>query len=74
MEGTSQRSFVASQKDRRLVFGIQVTAILIIIIFCLLNLTIPHLQNDKLEKLWVGLLGSCIGFLIPNPTLKNRLQ
>lgn len=59
--------------DKKVVYAVQISAILIIIIFCLINLTIPTLSGDN-EKLWVGLLGSSIGYLLPNPSLKNRIK
>ena len=76
MENHSQKSFVSESTaplDRRLVYSVQVLAIIIIILFCLFNLSIPSLANEKLEKLWIGLLGSSIGYLLPNPTLKTRI-
>ena len=66
---------IASQPptlDRKIVYGVQVVTILIIVVFCLVNLTVKDLAGGN-EKLWVGLLGSCIGYLLPNPTLKNRI-
>lgn len=72
----SVRSFVSetqSPVDRRIVYAVQVCAVIIIILFCLFNLTIPSLHNEKLEKLWIGILGSSLGYLLPNPTLKNRI-
>lgn len=76
MERDSVKSFVSETQtpiERRIVYGVQVVGILLIIITCLLNLSIPNLHNDKLEKLWVGLLFSSIGYLLPNPSLKKRL-
>ena len=59
--------------DQKIVYFVQITAVSLVVIFCLLNLTIPSLQNDRLEKLWIGLLGSSIGYLLPSPNLKNRI-
>lgn len=76
MENHSQKSFASegtAPLDRRLVYVVQVSAIILIILFCLFNLTIPSLANEKLEKLWIGLLGSSVGYLLPNPSLKNRI-
>jgi hypothetical protein len=56
--------------DKRIAFSVQIAAVLIIVLFCLLNLTVPYLENQRLEKYWVGLLGSSIGYLVPNPKLK----
>lgn len=59
--------------DRKIVYGVQVVTILIIVVFCLVNLTVKDLAGSN-EKLWVGLLGSCVGYLLPNPTLKNSIR
>ena len=45
----------------------QVTAIFIIIVACIVNLS---LNSDK-EALWSSLLGSAIGYLLPAPKLKD---
>ncbi len=62
-----------STLDSKIVFGAQVSIIFIVIVFSLVNLTLNELSGDS-EKLWVGLLGSCIGYILPNPSLKNRLK
>ena len=59
--------------DRKIVYGVQVATIFIIVIFCLVNLTLEVLPTEN-EKLWVGLLGTSIGYLLPNPNLKNRFR
>lgn len=62
-------------KDQRIVYGVQVTLLYILIITCILNLSIPSLRLEgKFEHLWIGLLSSCIGYLLPNPNLKNRIK
>ena len=59
--------------DRKIVYGVQVATIFIIVIFCLVNLTLEVLPTEN-EKLWVSLLGTSIGYLLPNPNLKNRFR
>ena len=58
-------------RDKHIGFIFHITLVLLIAVFCLLNLTVPALKDEKLEKYWVGLLGSCIGYLLPNPSLKT---
>lgn len=75
MEGpaNSVKSFVSESSapiDKKIIFGVQVAAVLLLAVFCLINLTVPGLENEKFEKLWIGLLGSCVGYLLPNPSLK----
>jgi len=50
------------------VFFSQIVILYIVIITCIINLSISH----PLSELWVGLLSSSIGFLLPNPTIKER--
>ena len=54
----------------KIVYIVQVIAILIIIIFSLINLSWKLTPEN--EKLWVSLLASCLGYLLPNPRLKLR--
>ena len=50
------------------VFFSQIIILYVVIIACIVNLSISH----PLSELWVGLLSSSIGFLLPNPTIKDR--
>jgi hypothetical protein len=59
---------MADGVDKKIVYGVQVCIATLLILFCLLNLTL--LENEKLEKLWIGLLGSCVGYLIPSPMIR----
>jgi len=49
------------------VFFTQVVILYIVIITCIINLSLSH----PLSELWVGLLSSSIGFLLPNPSIKQ---
>lgn len=50
-----------------IVFFAQVVAIYIVLIASVFSLV-----SDRGEvHIWTGLLGSCIGYLLPNPTLKR---
>lgn len=62
-------------KEQIVVYGVQVILLYLLIIVCLVNLSIPTLHfEDKFENLWIGLLSSSIGYLLPNPNLKNRIK
>ena len=51
-----------------IVFCAQVLAIYIVLIT-----SVVSLLSDRGEvHIWTGLLGSCIGYLLPNPTLRPR--
>lgn len=49
-----------------IVFFVQVILVYIVVIVSIVNLTIG--RSD--DKLWIALLSSSIGYLLPNPTLK----
>ena len=51
-----------------IVFFTQVLLIFMVVIFCFVNLTIC---TDH-EQLCIALLGSCLGYLLPNPQLKKN--
>ena len=59
-------------KDRipqnKITFAIQIIAIYSIIIASVINLSLQH--PDK--ELWLILLSSCIGYVLPNPGLKYK--
>ena len=50
------------------VFFSQVIILYIVIITCIVNLSI----NKQHNEVWIGLLSSCIGFLLPNPSIKRN--
>lgn len=51
-----------------IVFFVQVILIYIVVITSIVNLTI----NQGEGKLWTALLSSCLGYILPNPSLKRR--
>ena len=61
--------FVFGQKFPRqeVVYFSQTILIYIIIIACLLNLSLGTSDSN----LWVALLGSCFGYLMPNPSMQD---
>jgi hypothetical protein len=51
-----------------IVFFSQVVLIYIVVLTCIVNLTV----NEDKSQLWTALLSSCLGYLLPNPSL-NKL-
>ena len=52
---------------REAVFFTQVIIIYIVIIACIINISIGNGNSN----LWVALLSSCLGYLLPNPSMNN---
>ena len=52
------------------VFFSQVIILYTVVLSCIVNLSISG-GEDK-DTLWVALLSSCLGYMLPNPSLKNR--
>ena len=52
-----------------IVFFVQVVLIYIVVITSIVNLTL----NKGEGKLWTALLSSCLGYILPNPSLKRRV-
>jgi len=50
------------------VFISQVVLIYMVVITCIFNLSLPS-ENSNL---WTALLSSSIGYILPNPSIKNR--
>lgn len=51
-----------------IVFFCQVIVIFTVIVCSIYNLSVSH----PLESLWISLLSSSIGYLLPSPTLKGK--
>ena len=51
-----------------LVFLSQVVIIYVVVCLCLYNLTTGRGDSN----LWSALLSGCLGYLLPNPTIKNK--
>ena len=47
-------------------FGIQISIICIVIIAAVINISL----NTGNKDLWVMLISSCLGYILPNPKLK----
>ena len=70
-ETDSIRSWVAcGQKTPRseVVFLCQVLILYTVIVISIYNLTV----NSENSTLWTALLSSCLGYLLPNPTIKTK--
>lgn len=52
-----------------IVFFCQMLGIYMVIIMSLVNLTRAAKEDDT--KLWIALLSSCLGYLLPNPKLNK---
>lgn len=52
------------------VFFSQVIILYTVVLSCIVNLSIGG-GEDK-DTLWVALLGSCLGYMLPNPSLKQK--
>ena len=73
MDNTSRNSedwrlFGTNVTRSEVVYISQVILIYIIVITCIVNLTIKVGDSN----LWTALLSSCLGYLLPNPTLKKK--
>ncbi len=60
----------ATDYRNKIVYSLQIVAIFVIIIFCLVNLSWSGTKEK--EQLWIALLSSCLGYLMPNPRLKRE--
>ena len=62
----------------KLIFIVQVFVILTIIVASLVNLSISHHSAahsvKKDDQLWLILLSSATGYILPNPKLKGKLK
>jgi len=52
------------------VFVTQTLILYVVVITSLVNLTIGNEQNT----LWTALLSSCLGYMLPNPSIKKSQQ
>jgi hypothetical protein len=72
-ENGSEKSYLnifgKKQSKSPLVFILQTSLVFIVVITSLVNLSINSLsESDK--KLWIVLLSSCVGYILPNPSVK----
>jgi hypothetical protein len=52
-----------------IVFAVQTLIILIVIVASVVNLSINS-HDDPNSKLWISLLSGCVGYFLPNPSIK----
>ena len=50
------------------VYFSQVIIIYITVITCIINLSINNSNNE----LWIALMGSCLGYILPNPSIGRK--
>ena len=50
-------------------FFTQVIILYVVILTCLANLTVG---KGELKSVWISLLGSCLGCLLPSPSIKSK--
>ena len=69
--GSTISNLVGRLRTRpEIVFMSQMIVIFVVIAFSLFNLT-RGTSDDKEGKLWVVLLSSCLGYILPNPTIER---
>jgi hypothetical protein len=54
---------------RRATFAVQTILGFIVIISAIINLSIKS-HDDPNSKLWIMLLSACVGYYLPNPSMK----
>jgi hypothetical protein len=55
--------------SRQVVFFVQVTVALIVILAAIINLTVPNLTGEEEKNYWKIALSGTIGYLFPSPKL-----
>ena len=46
----------------------------VILIYIVIGVSLVNLSIGRTEDLWILLLCSCLGYILPNPSLKSRKQ
>jgi len=66
-------SYTKTKKTKHL-FMCQVLIALIVIIAAIINLSLPPtVRNDNLQAMWIALLSSTLGYMMPSPSVKNMV-
>jgi hypothetical protein len=52
------------------VFFVQIIIVYVVILTSLVNLTLQRGDNSGEQKLWIALLSSSLGYLLPNPSIR----
>ena len=67
--GNSASVFGRRASKSPIVFVVQTILIFIVIISSIINLSIKS-HDDPNSKLWIILLSGCVGYYLPNPSMK----
>ena len=62
--------FGRSLPRTEIIFFAQIFLIYAVVVVALVNLTREHSS----EKLWIALLSSCLGYVLPNPSMNRQTQ
>ena len=68
---TSSKPWTFAGKDipsSEIVFFSQIIVVYMVIITCIVNLSLHNEPNN----LWIALLSSCLGYILPNPAISKR--
>ena len=57
-------------KKNFVVYIVQLAVLTIVILVALLNLSLGWQKDNK--EMWVAMLSSCIGYMLPAPSYKNK--
>ena len=70
----SETGSYTKTKKTKLMFMCQVLIALIVIIAAIINLSLPPtVRNEKLQVMWIALLSSTLGYMMPSPSVKNMV-
>ena len=56
------------KEENRVVFITQIILIYVVVISAIVNLSV----GSELQSLWISLLSSCLGYLLPTPKIKSK--
>ena len=68
---SSSSSFTKFTNKNFIVYLVQLVILTIVIGVALLNLSLGWHKENK--DMWVAMLSSCIGYMLPSPTYKRKL-
>ena len=66
----SSESRIGRAAKSPIVFAVQTLLIFTVVIAAVINLSINS-HDDPNSKLWISLLSGCVGYILPNPSIKN---
>lgn len=68
-DDNSIRSRFSIKRESGVVFTAQIILIYIVVLAAIINLSL----GTQCDTLWITLLGSCLGCLLPTPKIKTKL-